>query len=427
MPRKDYAWSVDDPPEIAPHSLAKHRILREYVQEYVRVLTADPRSDRLRLNLIDGFAGGGIYVDPRTGLSQPGSPTIMLDAVRAAEAAANLSRAKPLRVDARYFFVDRDPAANACLQEVLRRRSDWSAAQNQVQILEGEFEAHLDSIIRAVKDRGRAWRSIFVLDQYGYTAAPPALLRRIFESLPNAEVFLTLAVGWVAAYLPDLRTAADKLGIGQDVLDRVAGCGEDGPPIDDDAMRPTLQRLQVLLKEAFTTSIGSAFYTPFFIISRESNRSYWFLHMANSARANDVVKTLHWNVENHFEHFGGPGLAMLGYDPSRDPQVTGQPLLPFLFDDAARGRTSHALTESLAARIAQDHPDGVAFDQLFAQVCNETPATKAMLAGAVRDLCVARELEKRGGNGERRAPTTTPKSDDVVRLSRQRTLFRMRR
>ena len=427
MPRKDYVWSIDDPPEIAPHSLAKHRILREYVQEYIRVLTADPRSDRLRLTLVDGFAGGGIYVDPRTGLSQAGSPTILLDAVRAAEATANLNRAKPLHVDARYFFVDRDAGAVACLGEVLKRRSDWGAEQGKVQLLEGEFEAHLDAIIAAVKGRGRAWRSIFVLDQYGYTAAPPALLRRIFENLPNAEVFLTLAVGWVAAYLPDLRTAADKIGIGQDVLDRVAGFGEDGPSIADDAERPTLQRLQVLLKEAFTTTIGSTFYTPFFIISRESNRSYWFLHMANSARANDVVKTLHWNVENHFEHFGGAGLAMLGYDPSRDPEVTGQAVLPFLFDDVARCRTSSALVESLAARIARDYPGGVSFDSLFAQVCNETPATKAMLALAVGDLCVARELEKRGANGERRAPTTAAKGDDLIRLSRQRSLFAKRR
>src|SRR5262245_48031583 len=126
MPRKPYTWSIDDPPEIAPHSLAKHRILREYVEEYVRVLTANPRTDKLRLNLVDGVAGGGIYVDPRTGLSQAGSPIVLLDAVRAAEAAANVSRAKPLRVDARYFFVDQDSSAVACLRETLRRRSDWA-------------------------------------------------------------------------------------------------------------------------------------------------------------------------------------------------------------------------------------------------------------------------------------------------------------
>jgi len=259
MPRKEYSWSIDDPPEIAPHSLAKHRILREYVEEYVRVLTADPRTDKLRLNLVDGFAGGGVYVDPRSGLSQAGSPVVLLDAVQVAEAAANVNRAKPLHVDARYFFVDRDSSAIACLRETLRRRSTWATEQAFVQVVEGEFDSQLDRIIQAIKSRGRAWRSIFVLDQYGYTAAPPGLLRRIFDNLPNAEVFLTVAVGWVAAYLADLKTAAAKLGIPQDVLDRVAACGDEGPAIDDVDLRPTLQRLQVLLKEAFTTGIGSTY------------------------------------------------------------------------------------------------------------------------------------------------------------------------
>ena len=36
---------------------------------------------------------------------------------------------------------------------------------------------------------------------------------------------------------------------------------------------------------------------------------------------------------------------MLGYDPSRDSEVTGQAVLPFLFDEAARGRTNRALAE----------------------------------------------------------------------------------
>ena len=82
MPRKDYEWDFAEPPPIGPHSLAKHRILREYVEEYVRVLTSNPRIDRLVLNLVDGFAGGGLYVDHAAPtIIHPGSPQILLDAV----------------------------------------------------------------------------------------------------------------------------------------------------------------------------------------------------------------------------------------------------------------------------------------------------------------------------------------------------------
>ncbi len=396
MPRKEYVWSATDPPSIAPHTLAKHRILREYVQSYIRILTANPRTDRFLLNVVDGFAGGGIYVDPTTRLICPGSPTILLDAVRAAEVAANSTRAKPLHIDARYFFIDKNASAIGCLRQVLAMRETWAAEMARVHVIPGAFEGQLDGVMGSITNRGRAHRSIFVLDQYGYTAAPPILLQRIFEKLPNAEVFLTLAVGWAVAYLPDVRAAAEKMGIEKEVLDRLGEAGDDGLPIDDVEIRPKLQRLQTVLKDVFTTQIGSTYFTPFFIVSRESNRSYWFLHMANSPKANDVVKELHWAIENHFEHFGGAGLAMLGYDPDKDPEVTGQLHLPFRFDDEARTRTHSSLVEALGQRIASTSSDGVPFNHLFAQVCNETPATKAMLADAVPTCASPANSRKRG-------------------------------
>jgi three-Cys-motif partner protein len=421
MPRKEYVWSFDDPPRIAPHTLAKHRILREYVQSYIRILTANPKIDRLLLNVVDGFAGGGTYVDPKTGLACPGSPAILLDAVRVAEVAANVSRAKPLEIDARHFFIDRSASAIACLRHVLGLRERWASESQRVHVIEGAFEEQLDKVLTSITSRGKAHRSIFVLDQYGYTEAPPNLLRRIFAKLPNAEVFLTLAVGWAVAYLRDVRAAAEKMGIEGAVLDKLAEGDDDGVSIDDAEIGPKLQRLQIVLKDVFTTQIGSKFFTPFFIVSRESNRSYWFLHMANSPKANDVVKDLHWTIENHFEHFGGPGLAMLGYDPDRDPAVTGQLPLPFRFDDQARKRTHNSLVESLGQRIASTTLDGIEFDNFFAEVCNETPATKSMLAAAIRDLCIAGELEKGGGEGEQRSATTALKGNDIIRPARQRT------
>jgi hypothetical protein len=261
----------------------------------------------------------------------------------------------------------------------------------------------------------------------GAVSTPLRVLQKALSKPLYAERLLaifndkdTLAVGWAVAYLPDVRAAAEKMGLGKEVLDRLGESADDGLPIDDEQIRPKLQRLQTVLKDVFTTQIGSTYFTPFFIVSRESNRSYWFLHMANSPRANDVVKALHWAIENHFEHYGGAGLAMLGYDPDKDPDVTGQLPLPFRFDDQARTRTHSSLVEALGRRIASDSPDGIAFDRLFGQVCNETPATKAMLATAVRDLCIAGELEKKGGEGEQRAPATAPKPDDVIRVARQR-------
>lgn len=136
--------------------------------------------------------------------------------------------------------------------------------------------------------------------------------------------------------------------------------------------------------------------------------------MANSPRASDVVKTLHWEVENHFMHFGAPGLTMLGFDPHASRNQ-----LRFAFDPPARESTQQSLLHQLPARIGQQYPDGVRFQTLFEETSNETPATRYDIASAIARLCVEGELHKYGAARERRAPRTMPHDDDIIRLHRQ--------
>lgn len=419
MPKKEYGWEDGQPPIIAPHSQAKHRILREYVQRYLHVLTAAHGMERFRVTIIDGFAGGGEYVDSRSGIIVPGSPQILLDGVRTAEVAINASRRKPLRIEAQHIFVEKHKGVADYLQNVLRTRGDEPTDDGPVQLLRGEFHEQLDTIVRRIKARGRAHRAIFVLDQYGYTAVPAGVLKRLFDELPNTEVFLTLAVGWITAYLPNLQVAARKLGIGHDVMRALETSGEDALDINDTSKRPNLLAVQRLLHHAFTSDVGSRFYTPFFIVSRESNRPYWFLHLANNVRANDVVKMLHWDIENHFQHFGSAGLLMLGYDPKSE----GNPMqTSFAFDNVAHMRTRQALLDQLPRRLFTGYPEGIAFGRLLEATCNETPATRELLARTVSELCVAGELVKRGADSQRRAPRTLPHDDDIVSVARQKRL-----
>lgn len=388
-------------------------------------MTRNPARDRLRLAIVDGFAGGGEYEDELTGRIVPGSPQILIDAVREAEAVANIGRRKPVHVNATFHFVERHPTTVSYLRDVLGKRADWKREVERVQVHQGAFEDHLDRIIVQIQRGGRVNRALFVLDQYGYTAVPVSLVERIFRALPHAEVFLTLAVGWITAYLPTLGDAAIKLGVPQETIDRICRDGDEALNIDDPSRRPDLLAVQRLLQRVFTTSVGSLYYTPFFIVSRDSHRAYWFLHLANSPKAHDVVKALHWGVENHFEHFGGAGLGMLGYNPRLDPNIVGQ--LPlFRFDEPARERARAALLVALPERIRERFPNGVPFSSFVSSVCNETPATEAHLAEIVRQLCVEQELTKRGAKGENRAPETLPRSDDILQMPPQRTLFPLR-
>ena len=70
MVAKPYTWA--DGANLDDHSRRKHKILREYSQQYLMVRCQDPRQTRFRLAVVDGFSGGGRYtceltdVDPDT-------------------------------------------------------------------------------------------------------------------------------------------------------------------------------------------------------------------------------------------------------------------------------------------------------------------------------------------------------------------------
>lgn len=64
MTRRHYDWR-NGPAEIEQHSIAKHEVLRAYLARYFETLASQPQIDNFRLTLVDGFAGGGLYVLPR--------------------------------------------------------------------------------------------------------------------------------------------------------------------------------------------------------------------------------------------------------------------------------------------------------------------------------------------------------------------------
>ena len=74
----DFKWHPDEPPPlIEEHSKAKLDVLRSYLRAYFDRLNVNSARDEFKLDLIDGFAGGGTFRD-NTGIVS-GTPLIMLE------------------------------------------------------------------------------------------------------------------------------------------------------------------------------------------------------------------------------------------------------------------------------------------------------------------------------------------------------------
>jgi three-Cys-motif partner protein len=410
---ENHQWLLgENPPILRAHSVAKHRVLRSYLEKYVSVLTSDPRRDQLRLTLVDGFAGGGLYLHHRTGERTVGSPLIMLEAMKTAEFVARERRKKPFHLDVQYIFIERDNAARDFLTHTIQISEFGPLLGSKIEVLGGEFLSHLGYLVDHVRKRNG--RSIFSLDQFGYKDAPLPAIRRVLTSLPKAEILLTFAIDHLIDYLganEATRKRIERLEL-ELTGDQLRAAKE----------QPHWRRLiQTDLHGQVFRGSGAKYFTPFFIRSEDSHRDLWLIHLSGHHRARDVMVQLHWQLSTCFSHYGGAGLQMLGYDQSLDASVTQQTQL-FAFDDEAKALTLSELQAQFPARLAK-YRDGIPFQQLFTEFTNETPATSEMMKAALKEAIADGELSLKDSAGSTAKRPRNLKDSDIILPSKQRRLF----
>lgn len=198
----EFQWLPGEPPpEIEEHSTAKLAVLRGYLHAYFNRLNVNPHREEFRLDLVDGFAGGGTFLD--RGETTPGSPLVMLEESSSAAARLNLTRSKPLHFDCKHYFVDKEPAHVDHLRKVLLERG-YVPDDERIVIRNCPFAEAVDGILAELRRRQPgAGRAIFLLDQTGYAQVKLELVARILRELPAAEVILTFATDNLVNYLSD--------------------------------------------------------------------------------------------------------------------------------------------------------------------------------------------------------------------------------
>ncbi|NSX02755.1 three-Cys-motif partner protein TcmP [Cupriavidus gilardii] len=414
MAKRHYDWS-DGPAEIAPHSLTKHQVLVDYLIRYFqqRLLNARGR-DRIRITLVDGFCGGGLYRLEGTGELIDGSPIRIIRAVEAASMIVNRDRPKHVLLDVQYVFIDRDKRALDHLRDTLKTGGYSAAIGTAIHILHAEFGAAVDNVLeRIAQHTPRSGTALFFLDQYGYTEVPVSVIQRIFTRARDAEIVLTFHVSSFATYTNDELARKISSTLRVDILKHLGGRSIEEIKRNDADWR---RFIQAALYEALVVGCGAAFFTPFFIRGTGAGHGeYWLVHLSQHHRAQDVMKQVHWMHSNHFMHYGGAGLNMLA------PQTMG--FLQefdggFKFDDVARAKSDKELVIQLARHI-HDHPGPRPFSRLFAETCNGTPATASMYKDALTTLVAEGDIVVRSLDGKARHRSRYIRDTDLVDTPKQ--------
>lgn len=394
------------------HSDAKLRLIAQYLESYFPAILVNRAQTRQRITLVDGFCGGGKFT--RDGKYVKGTPFLFLEAVEKAERQANAGRAKKLVIDAEFHFVDSRKDHIDFLRNELTQSGYLAKIDHSIFLHNNEFEEIFPDICRRIEERTsrQVGRSIFLLDQLGYTDVTFETVRKILR-FSAAECILTFAVGWLIDYLTDnpqvlQRVAPIELS-GEQIKEYLRVKGEWGG-------RYTIQRL--LLKHISQVT-GASFQSPFFLRSQEARKDLWLLHLSKHLKARNVMVDSHWLINNQSLHQGHGGLEMLGFDPNIDQ--SGAPDFWFGANDQAvmRGR----LAEDLLRRVHDEHRDArVSYEGFVKSIANETPARLADIDSVTSLLVEEKELDLRNENDTTKR-SSMPSRRDTISVARQPKLW----
>lgn len=289
--------------KIKPHTLAKHEILRRYLQAYYPKLA----STRDLIVFVDGFAGPGVYAG-----GEDGSPVIALDALTRH---SHLPNMKSCRFQ--FLFIEEDRARFEMLKATVDSRQHPPNAE--VTVRHGTFEKHIGEAfdgLERVKDLGlMPPRPSFVMvDPFGVKGLPLDLLRRLAE-FPKTELLVSLMYEPISRFL-------EKPGI-ESHLDGLFGTRE-----WRDAVSLAPSDKKMFLSALYARQLGGIGmeHVRLFEMRDGGNRTEYFLAFATHHREGlRVMKDAMWKVDQSggvtFSDFTAPSpeqATLFGAEPNHD-------------------------------------------------------------------------------------------------------------
>lgn len=409
MVEKRYEWASGA--KLEEHSRRKHKILREYVFEYLSVRCKIPQRDKFRLAIVDGFAGGGRYQ-----CGSAGSPLIFIEELERAVTAVNTQRAvqgfSAIEVESLLILNDTSHAAIEKLKEHVAPLIAGAAERCPELHLRLEYfnepfeDAYLK--IKRLLESGRFRNVLFNLDQCGHSHVHQRTILDIMHSYPAPEIFYTFAISSLLAFLHQsqpqrLYEQLRPLGLSYDDIQKL-----------DDLMSKK-EWLGTAEKIVFDHFCLCAPYVSPFSINNPGGWQYWLIHFAKVYRARQVYNDILHDNASLQAHFGRSGLNMLAYDPRHEDGKL------YLFDADDRTAAKDQLLEDVP-RLVTEFGDAIPVMDFYECIYNVTPAHADDVHAAIIENPDLEVITQAGG--ERRKASTI-NVNDIIKLKNQRSFFPM--
>ena len=289
MGKNKIDWSSDGSklPNIEPHTKAKHKILEDYVADWIFTLCGNNMGKRKTVTLIDGFCGGGMYRDCNK--LWYGSPIRLINAVDQGLERVKKDKSKPYyQLNVKYIFIDNKQSHIDCLKKQMQVSGLGKYVNNPdlCSFICEDFELIVSKIISSLKQRKGS--SLFILDPFGYTDVSMQTIRQII-SLQKSEIVYTYMIDFVRRFLKERNGSLNNAF--NNILE--AGGYYELANIDQDIYSQQ-EYLRNETLRLFRDKGKAPYVYSFALLQTERLVTYYLIHLANSPTAQKVIKNSLW-------------------------------------------------------------------------------------------------------------------------------------
>lgn len=341
--------------EAEPHTIAKHAILRAYLEAWFPILSRW----NTRVVYYDGFAGPGRYVG-----GEVGSPLIALDVA--------INHKVAFKSDLVFVFVEEDLERKEFLEAEIKRLT--LPSNFKCQVINDTFDSALRRTLDGLDKRGLKKEPTFAfVDPFGFEGIPFELVRRLLNR-KSCEVFITFVTSAIERFV----------SLHPNHINALIGL----PNAAEEIMNANDRVLKS--RELYCRSLRAvARFVRFFHMLDRNDRSIYDLFFASNSREGHYkMKEAMWKVDN-----AGDFRFSDGTDPNQMSLIGT--------------RTAFELCRELANRF---RGQTVYSDELLTHTRDNTPylkrhyseALKLLEAGECREEKIEVDPIKRDGKKRRR-------------------------
>ena len=176
---------------IANHTVAKHEILKKYLEAWIPIL-----GKRDRIVFLDGFAGPGVYKG-----GEDGSPIIAIETAMKHSAIKNIK-------EINFIFIEKNKKRYENLRQIIAKKFPKPAQNIKIRCIHGDFAKSCSKVLDEFEKDGKGLdRILAFLDPFGYSDVPFDLISRILK-YPKCELLLTFMHGYMIRFLHELHENA---------------------------------------------------------------------------------------------------------------------------------------------------------------------------------------------------------------------------